>query len=61
MLLFTFFDKNGIALLSIHLIDKNDRGKLIEALKIVFNKLGKYDTEIEINNSVSRDFDELAM
>lgn len=58
---FTFFDKNGIALLSIHLIDKNDRSKLIEALKIVFNTLGKYDTEIEINNSVSRDFDELAM
>lgn len=26
-----------------------------------FNILGKYDVQIEINNSVSRDFDELAM
>lgn len=58
---FTFFDKVGSPLLNIHLTNKNDRDKLIEALKMIFNTLGKYDTEIEINNSVSRDFDELAM
>ncbi len=58
---FTFFDKNGSSLLNIHLTNKNDRDKLIEALKTVFNILGKYDVQIEVNNSVSRDFDELAM
>lgn len=58
---FTFFDKNGSPLLNIHLTNKNDRDKLIEALKTVFNILGKYDVQIEVNNSVSRDFDELAM
>lgn len=58
---FTFFDKSGSPLLNIHLTNKNDRDKLIEALKIVFNTLGKYDIQIEVNNSVSRDFDELAM
>lgn len=58
---FTFFDKNRSILLSIHLSDKNDRNKLIEALKNTFNILGKNDIEIEINNSVSRDFNELAM
>ena len=58
---FTFFDKNGMPLLNIHLTNKNDRDKLIEALKTVFNILGKYDVQIEVNNSVSRDFDELAM
>lgn len=58
---FTFFDKVGSPLLNIHLTNKNDRDKLIEALKSVFNILGKYDIQIEVNNSVSRDFDELAM
>ena len=58
---FTFFDKNGSPLLNIHLTNKNDRDKLIEALKTVFNTLGKYDIQIEVNNSVSRDFDDLAM
>ena len=58
---FTFFDKNGNPLLNIHLTNKNDRDKLIEALKTVFNILGKYDIQIEVNNSVSRDFDDLAM
>ena len=58
---FTFFDKNGSPLLNIHLTNKNDRDKLIEALKTVFNILGKYDVQIEVNNSVSRDFDDLAM
>jgi|GEM_PF-2337030 hypothetical protein len=58
---FTFFDKNGSPLLNIHLTNKNDRDKLIEALKTVFNILGKYDVQIEVNNSVSRDFDELTM
>ncbi len=58
---FTFFDKVGSPLLNIHLTNKNDRDKLIEALKTVFNILGKYDVQIEVNNSVSRDFDELAM
>lgn len=47
--------------MNIHLTNKNDRDKLIEVLKTVFNILGKYDVQIEVNNSVSRDFDELAM
>ena len=58
---FTFFDKNGNPLLNIHLTNKNDRDKLIEALKTAFNILGKYDVQMELNNSVSRDFDDLAM
>lgn len=57
---FSFFNKNGHKILSLCVSSIDERNKLLDALSKTLVSLNKGDVKIDIVDSVSRDFDELA-
>ncbi|MDO6994300.1 zinc ribbon domain-containing protein [Brachyspira innocens] len=57
---FSFFNKDGYKILSLCVSNINEKNKLLDALSKTLVSLNKADVKVDIIDSVSRDFDELA-
>ncbi|MEI0565911.1 zinc ribbon domain-containing protein [Brachyspira pulli] len=57
---FSFFNKNGHKILSLRVSTINERNNLLDAISKTLVFLNKGDVKVDIIDSVSRDFDELA-
>ncbi|ADG71552.1 zinc ribbon domain-containing protein [Brachyspira murdochii] len=57
---FSFFNKDGYKILSLCVSNINEKNKLLDALSKTLISLNKADIKVDIIDSVSRDFDELA-
>ena len=57
---FSFFNKNGHKILSVRVSSINERNNLLDAISKTLVFLNKGDVKVDIIDSVSRDFDELA-
>lgn len=57
---FSFFNKNGHKILSLRVSSINERNNLLDAISKTLVFLNKGDVKVDIIDSVSRDFDELA-
>ncbi|HJH55907.1 zinc ribbon domain-containing protein [Brachyspira hyodysenteriae] len=57
---FSFFNKNGHKILSLCVSNINERNKLLDAISKTLVSINKGDVKMDIVDSISRDFDELA-